>query len=50
MAGVEVFPALDDVPVAVTALAVDPTGQLVAIGSGLIDANDQRFSTTERTL
>ncbi|MCA9904684.1 MAG: hypothetical protein KC547_12590, partial [Anaerolineae bacterium] len=37
---VEVFPALDDVPVAVTALAVDPSGQLAAIGSGIFTMDD----------
>jgi len=45
---VEVFPALEDLPVAVTALAVDPTGQLVAIGSGLIDADETPEDYTGR--
>ncbi|MCC6617218.1 MAG: hypothetical protein IT320_27335 [Anaerolineae bacterium] len=45
---VEVFPALDDVPVAVTALAVDPTGQLAAIGSGLIDVDETPEDYTGR--
>ncbi len=45
---VEVFPALDDLPVAVTALAVDPSGQLAAIGSGTFTMDDEPEAYTGR--